>query len=79
MKCGLVYLSQESCLVGDVSYHSYEGIVVEPAERERLGKDLGVHNKVSFSSELLFYQIRQSVFLFVPNLFQVSSKINIFK
>lgn len=46
MKCGLVYLSQESCLVGDVSYHSYEGIVVEPAERERLGKDLGVHNKV---------------------------------
>jgi hypothetical protein len=47
MKCGLVYLSQESCLLGDVSYHSYEGIVVEAGERDRLGRDLGVHNKVT--------------------------------
>ena len=46
MKCGLVYLSQESCLVGDVSYHNYEGIVVEAGEKERLARDLGVHNKV---------------------------------
>lgn len=46
MKCGLVYLSQESCLVGDVSYHGYEGLVVEASERESLAKDLGVHNKV---------------------------------
>jgi len=48
MKCGLVYLSQESCLIGDVSYHSYEGLVVESAERETLARDLGVHNKVMF-------------------------------
>jgi len=46
MKCGLLYLSQESCLVGDVSYHSYEGLVVEGGERDRIAKDLGVHNKV---------------------------------
>ena len=46
MKCGLVYLSQESCLVGDVSYHNYEGLVVESSERETLARDLGVHNKV---------------------------------
>lgn len=46
MKCGLLYLSQESCLVGDVSYHSYEGLVVEGDERDRIAKDLGVHNKV---------------------------------
>ena len=46
MKCGLMYLSQESCLVGDVSYHSYEGLVVEGGERDRIAKDLGVHNKV---------------------------------
>jgi len=46
MKCGLLYLSQESCLLGDLSYHSYEGLVVEASEKETIGKDLGVHNKV---------------------------------
>jgi adducin len=46
MKCGLLYLSQESCLVGDVSYHNYEGLVVEKAEWESLARDIGVHNKV---------------------------------
>merc|ERR1712226_1191615 len=46
MKCGLLYLSQESCLLGDLSYHSYEGLVVEASEKQSLAKDLGVHNKV---------------------------------
>ena len=46
MKCGLLYLSQESCLLGDLSYHSYEGLVVESSEKETIAKDLGVHNKV---------------------------------
>merc|ERR1711976_199130 len=46
MKCGLLHLSQESCLIGDVSYHNYEGLVVEKAEWESLSRDLGVHNKV---------------------------------
>merc|ERR1712038_504641 len=46
MKCGLLHLSQESCLIGDVSYHSYEGLVVEKAEWESISRDLGVHNKV---------------------------------
>merc|ERR1719412_2629925 len=46
MKCGLMYLSQESCLLGDISYHSYEGLVVEGSERDTIAKDLGVHNKV---------------------------------
>lgn len=45
-KAGLMYLSQESCLVGDVSYHNYEGLVVEKSEWESLSRDLGVHNKV---------------------------------
>eukprot|EP00093_Oithona_nana_P003101 03101.XXX_48972_45091_1 [CDS] Oithona nana genome sequencing. len=45
-KAGLLYLSQESCLVGDVSYHNYEGLVVEKSEWETLSRDLGVHNKV---------------------------------
>ena len=46
MKCGLMHLSQESCLLGDISYHSYEGLVVEGSEKETLARDLGVHNKV---------------------------------
>jgi len=46
MKCGLLHLSQESCLIGDISYHNYEGLVVEKAEWEILARDLGVHNKV---------------------------------
>ena len=45
MKSGLLPLSQEACLLGDVSYHSYGGIVVDEAEKDSLAKDLGVHNK----------------------------------
>jgi len=48
MKCGLMPLCQESCLIGDVSYHSYRGLVVEQAEREVIAKDLGPNNKVMF-------------------------------
>merc|ERR1719226_15537 len=48
MKCGLLPLSQEACLIGDVSYHSYNGIVIDPEERESLAKDLGPNNKVMF-------------------------------
>merc|ERR1719369_217138 len=48
MKCGLLPLSQESCLIGDISYHSYNGIVVDPNERDSLAKDLGPNNKVMF-------------------------------
>lgn len=48
MKCGLLPLSQESCLIGDVSFHNYTGIVVDPAEREAISRDLGASNKVMF-------------------------------
>lgn len=46
MKCGVLPLSQEACLLGDISYHDYKGILVNPEEKESLAKDLGVHNKV---------------------------------
>ena len=46
LKCGLLYLSQESCLVGDVSYHSYGGLIVDSSEKDTIARDLGVHNKV---------------------------------
>jgi len=48
MKCGLLPLCQEACLIGDVSYHSYSGLVVEDAERATIAKDLGPNNKVMF-------------------------------
>ena len=46
MKCGLLMVSQESALVGDVSYHDYRGLVLDPKEREEIAKNLGLHNKV---------------------------------
>lgn len=48
LKCGLLPLSQESCLIGDVSFHNYNGIVVDPQERESISRDLGASNKVMF-------------------------------
>jgi len=48
MKCGLLPLSQEACLIGDLSYHSYNGIVIDPEERVSIAKDLGPNNKVMF-------------------------------
>jgi len=48
MKCGLLPISQESLICGDISYHDYHGIVVDEEERESLGKDLGPVNKIMF-------------------------------
>ena len=46
LKCGLLPLTQESCLVGKVSYH--DGLVAGGAEVDQAAvqRDLGVHNKV---------------------------------
>ncbi|GFQ96882.1 protein hu-li tai shao [Trichonephila clavata] len=46
MKCGLLKISQESALIGEVSYHDYNGILVDTAEREQIARDLGPVNKV---------------------------------
>lgn len=46
MKCGLLPLCQEALALGDVSYHDYKGIVIDPEEREQLVKDLGPTNMV---------------------------------
>lgn len=46
MKCGLLALSQEACICGEVSYHDYNGILVDTDERESLQRDLGPNNKV---------------------------------
>ena len=49
MKCGLLPMSQEALICGEVSYHDYNGILVDPAEREALQRNLGPKNKVSMS------------------------------
>ena len=46
MKCGLLPMSQEALICGEVSYHDYNGILVDPAEREALQRNLGPKNKV---------------------------------
>lgn len=46
MKCGLLPLSQDAIMVGPVSYHDFQGILSDEAEKESLIKDLGPVNKV---------------------------------
>ena len=47
MKCGLLPMSQEALICGNVSYHEYRGILVDAEEKEKIARNLGVHNKVS--------------------------------
>ncbi|XP_065564508.1 protein hu-li tai shao-like isoform X4 [Artemia franciscana] len=46
MKCGLLPLSQEACIIGPVSYHPFEGILVDAGERVRIAENMGPKNKV---------------------------------
>lgn len=48
MKCGLLPLSQEAMLCGNISYHDYKGILAEEDIRKLLAEDLGPINKVMF-------------------------------
>lgn len=48
MKQGLMPCSQTAILVGDVSYHNYQGLFVDEEEKETLARDLGPVNKVMF-------------------------------
>ncbi|RUS72569.1 hypothetical protein EGW08_019674, partial [Elysia chlorotica] len=46
MKCGVLPVSQEALILGKISYHDYQGVLTEPEERDKLARNLGVHNKV---------------------------------
>ncbi|XP_056116628.1 adducin 3 (gamma) a isoform X1 [Rhinichthys klamathensis goyatoka] len=46
MKCGLLPISQESLILGDIAYYNYQGSVDEPDERLELQKALGPSTKV---------------------------------
>lgn len=51
MKCGLLPLSHEALLVGDVAYYDYNGVMDEEEDRVDLQKSLGPTCKVSRPQE----------------------------
>ena len=57
IKSGFLPLSQESCLIGEVSYHDYFGILVDPEERELIARNLGPVNKVNNKALSLLFLI----------------------
>lgn len=46
MKCGLLPLCQEAAILGEISYHDYNGILVDETERDLIIRNLGPFNKV---------------------------------
>lgn len=46
MKCGLLPISQEALTLGEVSYHPYNGILIDLEEKTQIQENLGPHNKV---------------------------------
>ena len=46
MKCGLLAASQEAAILGDISYHDYKGLLIDPEERDQIRRNLGPSNKV---------------------------------
>lgn len=55
MKCGILPISQEALILGDVAYYNYQGSLDEQEERIQLQKVLGPSCKVFCSSHLLFF------------------------
>lgn len=49
MEGGILPISQEACIIGDVSVHPYNGVVVDQKEKKSLLKHLGPNNKVRCS------------------------------
>ncbi|WP_411016867.1 class II aldolase/adducin family protein, partial [Salmonella sp. s51944] len=48
MKCGLLPLSQEALICGEVSYLDYSGIIVEEEQKDQIIRSLGPTNKILF-------------------------------
>ncbi|CAF0703886.1 unnamed protein product [Brachionus calyciflorus] len=46
LKCGFLPISQEALICGNISYHDYEGILIDDEMREKITKDLGPENKI---------------------------------
>ncbi|RZC40889.1 hu-li tai shao [Asbolus verrucosus] len=72
LKHGILPLSQESVVIGDVSTHTYLGGLLDPEEKDKLARNLGPNNKVLLLSnqgalccgetiEEAFYNARNTV------------------
>lgn len=49
LRCGLLHISKESALIGDVSLHNaYPGSTADPEEKDKIARSLGPINKVYF-------------------------------
>lgn len=46
LKCGILPISQESVVIGEVSTHTYISGVYDPEEKEKIARNLGPNNKV---------------------------------
>ena len=46
MKCGFLPVSQESVIIGNVSYHDFQGVLIDPSEREMIIKNLGSNSVI---------------------------------
>lgn len=46
LKCGLLPISQESVVIGEVSTHAYVGALTDSDEKEKIARNLGPNNKV---------------------------------
>lgn len=57
MKGGLLPLSHEALLVGDVAYYDYNGVMEEEADRVELQKSLGPTCKVRRLVQMLYWLI----------------------
>lgn len=53
LKCGFLPMSQEALICGEVSYHEYNGILVDQEERDALQRHLGPNNKVGFTEVVI--------------------------
>ncbi|VVC45226.1 Hypothetical protein CINCED_3A009681 [Cinara cedri] len=48
LRCGLLHISKESALIGDVSHYGFPGFTIDPDEKEKIARSLGPINKVIF-------------------------------
>lgn len=56
MKCGILPISQEALILGDIAYYNYQGSLDEQDERIELQKALGPTTKVGEARRLNIMQ-----------------------
>lgn len=60
MKCGILPISQEALILGDIAYYNYQGSLDDQEERRELQKALGPTAKVGLCS-LFFKSLDPSI------------------